>query len=135
MSNFTDVVDWQRLFKFPTEDRPTLDYPDEVFDLRLGLIEEEYEELRVAIADRDIVEVADALGDLLYVVYGMGATLGIDLDRVFAEVQRSNMTKLGRDGKPVIRFDGKIMKGPDFEPPDLRWVEDERQDVFEEGIA
>ena len=90
--------------------------------LRYELIREELEELHEAFGAKDIVEVADALADLLYVVYGAGHAFGIDLDECFLEVHRSNMSKLGEDGKPVKRFDGKIMKGPGFFAPDLESI-------------
>jgi predicted HAD superfamily Cof-like phosphohydrolase len=86
------------------------------------LIAEELKELREALRDKDIVEVADALTDILYVTYGAGLAFGIDLDKCFAEVQRSNMTKLGEDGKPIYREDGKIKKGPNYEDPDLKTI-------------
>jgi predicted HAD superfamily Cof-like phosphohydrolase len=84
------------------------------------LIEEELNELKEAIANDDLVEVADALADLLYVVYGAGAAFGINLDACFHEVHSSNMSKLGEDGKPIYREDGKVMKGPNFREPALR---------------
>mgnify|MGYP000311711871 CR=1 FL=1 len=88
--------------------------------LRVDLIEEELDELKEAIANDDLVEVADALADLLYVVYGAGAAFGINLDACFHEVHSSNMSKLGEDGKPIYREDGKVMKGPNFREPALR---------------
>lgn len=103
--------------------RTNPEFPDrDTIHLRIDLIEEELEELRTAIADENIVEVADALTDILYVVYGAGLTFGIDLDKTFAEVHRSNMSKLGPDGKPIYREDGKILKGPDYTPPDLTFI-------------
>jgi predicted HAD superfamily Cof-like phosphohydrolase len=93
---------------------------EEVVDLRLDLIEEELQELTTASYNEDMVEIADALTDILYVTYGMGAALGIDLDKCFEEVQRSNMSKLGADGKPIYREDGKVMKGPNYSPPNLQ---------------
>lgn len=94
---------------------------------RLTLIDEEYKELIDAINAKDIVEVADALTDILYVVYGMGSVLEIDLDACFKEVHKSNMTKLGDDGKPVINSNGKIVKGKNFRPPELKGIV---EDVF-----
>lgn len=88
-------------------------------ELRLELIREEYEELEEAIENRDMVEVADALADLLYVVYGAGHAFGIDLDACFVEVHESNMSKLGPDGKAIYREDGKVMKSENFFPPNL----------------
>tara|TARA_R110000823_G_scaffold120297_2_gene244967 strand:+ start:511 stop:888 length:378 start_codon:yes stop_codon:yes gene_type:complete len=91
----------------------------DIIRLRVALIEEELQELRDAIADRDMIEVADALTDILYVVYGAGQAFGIDLDECYNEVHRSNMTKLGEDGRPMKDADGKVMKGPNYEPPNL----------------
>ena len=87
--------------------------------LRLELISEELNELYDALKDKDIVAVADALTDILYVTYGAGHAFGINLDKCFTEVQRSNMSKLGEDDKPIYREDGKVMKGPNFSEPDL----------------
>ena len=96
------------------------DFPsEETQKLRLELIAEELEEMWEAIEDKDLVGVADALTDILYVTYGAGHAFGIDLDRCFAEVQRSNMSKLGEDGKPIYREDGKVLKGPNFSAPDI----------------
>ena len=95
--------------------------PDaELARLRLELIREEVEELNVGIEGMDLVEIADALTDILYVVYGAGHAFGIDLDACLAEVHRSNMTKLGADGRPIYREDGKVLKGENYEPPNLR---------------
>lgn len=88
----------------------------------MKLIQEEFKELIFAVEDKNIVEMADALTDMLYVIYGFGAVAGINLDMTFAEVHRSNMSKLGEDGKPVLREDGKILKGPNYSPPDLSFV-------------
>jgi phosphoribosyl-ATP pyrophosphohydrolase len=98
---------------------PTLDVAGEVKSLRCALIEEEAREFRDALEAGDIVEVADAIADLLYVVYGAARTFGIPVREVFAEVHRSNMTKLDNNGEPVLRPDGKVMKGPNFSPPEL----------------
>jgi len=91
-------------------------------DLRVDLIAEELEELEVALANKDIIEVGDALTDLLYVVYGAGHAFGIDLDECFLEVHDSNMSKLGEDGRPIYREDGKVMKGPNYFSPNLRAI-------------
>ena len=91
-------------------------------ELRLDLINEEVQELSIAIDNDDIVEIADALTDILYVVYGAGHAYGIDLDECFNEVHDSNMSKLGEDGRPIYRADGKVLKGPDYFPPDLAGV-------------
>jgi len=94
----------------------------ETQDLRIDLISEELEELQLAITNNDIVEVADALTDILYVVYGAGHAFGIDLDECFMEVHESNMSKLGEDGKPIYREDGKVLKGPGYFPPNLEEI-------------
>jgi predicted HAD superfamily Cof-like phosphohydrolase len=96
--------------------------PKPTVDLRVELIEEEVRELKKAIADNDIVEVADALTDILYVVYGAGHAFGIELDECFYEVHESNLSKLGPDGNPIYRGDGKVVKGPNYRPPDLKSV-------------
>jgi predicted HAD superfamily Cof-like phosphohydrolase len=116
------VREFHVAFGATINERPTLDVPRELIELRFRLIEEEAEELAEALSRRDLVAVADALGDLTYVTFGMALALGIDLDAVVAEVHRSNMTKLGRDGKPIIREDGKVLKGPDYSPPSLDTV-------------
>ena len=94
----------------------------ELQDLRVELIQEELKELQEALKEKNIVEVADALTDILYVAYGAGHAFGIDLDECFQEVHFSNMSKLGDDGKPIYREDGKVMKGPRYFAPDLRYV-------------
>ena len=90
--------------------------------MRLSLIEEELKELKVAIESNDLIEVADALTDILYVTYGAGHAFGIDLDKCFNEVQNSNMSKLGEDGKPIYNDHGKVMKGPKYFKPDLKKI-------------
>ena len=92
---------------------------EKINSLRLSLIQEELEELTNAIQDNDIVEVADALTDILYVTYGAGHAFGINLDKCFDEVQKSNMSKLDSNGKPIYNDNGKVMKGPDYFKPDL----------------
>ena len=92
---------------------------DKINELRISLINEELEELKKAIEDNDILEVADALTDILYVAYGAGHAFGIDLDKCFNEVQESNMSKLGSDWKPIYNESGKVMKGPNYFKPDL----------------
>jgi predicted HAD superfamily Cof-like phosphohydrolase len=93
-----------------------------VAELRYELIREELEEMREALDSKDMVGIADALSDLLYVVYGAGHSFGINLDACFNEVHRSNMSKLGADGKPIYREDGKVLKGPDYSEPDLKKI-------------
>ena len=98
-------------------------WPDEETQrLRVDLIEEELDELHYAMDNKDMVEIADALGDLLYVVYGAGHAFGIDLDECFKEIHASNMSKLGPDGKPIKREDGKVLKPDTFFPPDLKSI-------------
>jgi len=95
-------------------------FPDDnIIDLRLDLIDEECRELKDAVEAKDIVEVADALTDLLYVVYGAGHAFGINLDLAFNNVHASNMSKMGEDGKPIYREDGKVLKGPNYFPPKI----------------
>ena len=92
---------------------------EKINKLRVSLINEELEEFKEAIKNNDLKEVADALTDILYVTYGAGHAFGIDLDKCFDEVQNSNMSKLGQDGKPIYNNDGKVMKGPNYFKPDL----------------
>ena len=92
---------------------------DKINKLRIDLIKEELDELTEALKNKDLLEVADALTDILYVTYGAGHAFGIDLDKCFDEVQKSNMSKLGKDGKPIFNEFGKVMKGPDYFKPDL----------------
>ena len=92
---------------------------DKINILRISVINEELEELKTAISNNDILEVADALTDILYVTYGAGHSFGINLDKCFNEVQQSNMSKLGDDGKPIYNEQGKVMKGPKYFKPDL----------------
>ena len=92
---------------------------EKINNLRINLIIEELEELKIAIKQKDILEVADALTDILYVTYGAGHAFGINLDKCFEEVQNSNMSKLGIDGKPIFNESGKVMKGPNYFKPDL----------------
>ena len=120
-SNFEMVGDFMEKFGQEVKTKP--EFPDnETIALRLELIQEELEELREAIGNADMVEVADALTDILYVTYGAGHAFGIDLDKCFEEVQASNMSKLGKDNKPLYREDGKVMKGPNYFQPDLTSV-------------
>ena len=119
MSNFDDVKTFMETYGQEVKIKPS--FPSEkIVQLRYDLIKEELDELSDAINDKDIVEVADALTDLLYVVYGAGHAFGIDLDKCFAEVQRSNMSKLGEDGKPIYNENGKVMKGPNYSKPNLK---------------
>jgi len=121
VSNFELVGDFMEAFGQKVELEPT--WPDfNTRELRLDLIQEELDELAQAMEDRDMVQIADALTDLLYVVYGAGHAFGIDLDECFQEVHSSNMSKLGPNGKPIHREDGKVMKGPGYYEPDLESI-------------
>ena len=118
MSNFQSVKKFMETFG--QEIKNKAEFPNEkIVKLRYELIKEELEELKQAINDKDIKEVADALTDILYVTYGAGTAFGIDLDECFDEVHRSNMSKLGSDGKPIYNDIGKVMKGPNYFKPDL----------------
>ena len=126
MTNFEKVI--QFMNTYGQEVKRKAELPSEnIVELRLDLIEEEISELEDAIDDEDIVAVADALTDILYVVYGAGAAFGINLDACFHEVHSSNMSKLGEDGKPIYREDGKVMKGPNFREPDLKTIVSENK--------
>ena len=121
VSNFELVGDFMEAFGQTVQVDPT--WPDfSTRELRLELISEEFSELAQAIDDRDMIQIADALTDLLYVVYGAGHAFGIDLDECFQEVHSSNMSKLGPNGKPIHREDGKVMKGPGYFEPDLEGI-------------
>lgn len=118
ISNFEKVGDFMEAFGQEVLYIPTM--PDfNLAALRLDLIEEEVQELRDGLGKKSMLEIADALTDILYVVYGAGHAFGLDLDDCFHEVHRSNMTKLGEDGRPMYRDDGKVMKGPNYEEPNL----------------
>jgi len=118
MTNFEKVKQFMQTFG--QEVKTKASFSDEKTNqLRLDLIYEELEELKNAIASKDLLEVADALTDILYVTYGAGHAFGINLDKCFDEVQNSNMSKLGSDGKPIYNDSGKVMKGPDYFKPDL----------------
>ena len=120
-TNFELVEDFMEAMGQEVNAVPT--FPEEEIQrLRLDLIEEELDELHYAIDNKDMVEIADALGDLLYVVYGAGHAFGIDLDECFKEIHASNMSKLGPDGKPIKREDGKVLKPDTYFPPDLKTV-------------
>jgi predicted HAD superfamily Cof-like phosphohydrolase len=118
LTNFQKVG--QFMTSFEQEVKTKAEFPSEkVQKLRFDLIDEELTELHEGMQNESLVEIADALTDLLYVVYGAGHAYGIDLDKTFAEVHRSNMTKLGEDGKPIRREDGKVMKSKNYQPPQL----------------
>ena len=107
-----------KTFKQEVKDKPSLS-TEKINQLRLSLINEELDELKEAIKNRDLTEIADALTDILYVTYGAGHAFGINLDKCFDEVQNSNMSKLGEDGKPIFNEFGKVMKGPKYFKPNL----------------
>jgi len=118
MTNFEKVGFFMKTFGQEVKTSAGLS-TDKINSLRISLINEELEELKKAISENNIVEVADALTDILYVAYGAGHAFGINLDKCFKEVQDSNMSKLGEDGKPIYNEHGKVMKGPKYFKPDL----------------
>ena len=118
-SNFEDVKEFMKTFGQIVRTKPQ--FPDDkTMKLRYDLIKEELSELKEAMESKDLVEIADALSDILYVTYGAGCAYGIDLDKCFKEVQRANMSKLGKDGKPIYNEKGKVMKGPNYSAPNLK---------------
>ena len=118
MTNFNKVGVFMKTFGQEIKNRPSFS-TEKINQLRISLIQEELDELKEAMANNNLLEVADALTDLLYVTYGAGHAFGIDLDKCFNEVQNSNMSKLGEDGKPIYNELGKVMKGPNYFKPDL----------------
>ena len=118
MSNFNKVGIFMKTFGQDVKNKPSFS-SDKINKLRFNLIKEELDELKEAIENKDLLEVADALTDILYVTYGAGHAFGINLDKCFDEVQSSNMSKLGVDGKPIYNEKGKVMKGPNYFKPDL----------------
>ena len=118
MSNFNKVKTFMKTFGQEVKTKPSFS-TEKINSLRYDLINEELEELKIAIKNKDLLEVADALTDILYVTYGAGHAFGIDLDKCFEEVQNSNMSKLDENGKPIYNEAGKIMKGPKYFKPNL----------------
>ena len=119
MSNFEDVKTFMKTFGQIVRTKPQ--FPDDkTTQLRFNLIKEELNELELAIKAKDLKEIADALTDILYVTYGAGYAYGINLDKCFKEVQRANMSKLGKDGEPIYNEKGKVMKGPNYLEPNLK---------------
>ena len=118
MSNFSKVGIFMKTFGQEVKNKPSFS-TDKINKLRLDLIKEELSELTDAMNNKDLLEVADALTDILYVTYGAGHAFGIDLDKCFDEVQNSNMSKLDENGKPIYNEHGKVMKGPNYFKPDL----------------
>ena len=118
MSNFNKVGTFMKTFGQEVKSKPSFS-TGKINKLRIDLIKEELDELKEAMDNNDLLEVADALTDILYVTYGAGHAFGIDLDKCFDEVQNSNMSKLGEDGEPIHNESGKVMKGPKYFKPDL----------------
>ena len=118
MTNFKKVKTFMQTFGQEVKSKPSFS-TEKINDLRYNLIKEELDELKQAMDDKDLLEVADALTDILYVTYGAGHAFGIDLDKCFDEVQNSNMSKLDENGKPIYNQSGKVMKGPKYFKPDL----------------
>ena len=118
MSNFNKVGTFMKTFGQEVKTKPSFS-SDKINKLRIDLIKEELDELQEAMKNNDLLEVADALTDILYVTYGAGHAFGIDLDKCFDEVQNSNMSKLGENGEPIFNESGKVMKCPNYFKPDL----------------
>ena len=118
MSNFNKVGTFMKTFGQEVKIKPSFS-SDKINKLRIDLIKEELDELQEAMSNNDLLEVADALTDILYVTYGAGHAFGIDLDKCFNEVQNSNMSKLGENSEPIYNESGKVMKGPNYFKPDL----------------
>lgn len=118
MTNFEKVAQFMKTFEQEVQTRSSLS-TNKINDLRVNLIQEELDELKEAIRNNDIIEVADALTDILYVTYGAGHAFGVNLDKCFDEVQKSNMSKLSLDGKAIFNDSGKVMKGPRYFKPNL----------------
>ena len=118
MSHFNKVGIFMKTFGQEVKNKPSFS-SDKINKLRIDLIKEELKELTDAMNNKDLLEVADALTDILYVTYGAGHAFGIDLDKCFDEVQNSNMSKLGENGEPIYNDSGKVMKGPNYFKPDL----------------
>ena len=118
MSNFSKVGIFMKTFGQEVKNKPSFS-TDKINKLRIDLIKEELDELSQAMENKDLLEVADALTDILYVAYGAGHAFGIDLDKCFEEVQNSNMSKLDENGKPIYNESGKVMKGPNYYKPNL----------------
>ena len=118
MTNFEKVGLFMSTFGQEVKTRPSLS-SEKINNLRISLIKEELEEFKQAIKNNDLKETIDALTDILYVTYGAGHAFGVDLDKCFDEVQNSNMSKLGEDGKPIYNDAGKVMKGPNYFKPNL----------------
>tara|TARA_Y100000591_G_C21684996_1_gene620055 strand:+ start:530 stop:901 length:372 start_codon:yes stop_codon:yes gene_type:complete len=118
MTNFEKVGQFMKTFGQEIKSKSSLS-SEKINNLRIALIQEELDELKLAISQKNLLEVADALTDLLYVTYGAGHAFGINLDKCFDEVQKSNMSKLDENGKPIYSENGKVLKGPNYFKPDL----------------
>ncbi len=118
MTNFQKVKKFMKTFGQEVKSRPSFS-SEKINELRYNLIKEELDEFKQALDNNDLLETADALTDILYVTYGAGHAFGIDLDACFQEVQNSNMSKLGENGKPIFNDQGKVMKGPNYFKPNL----------------
>ena len=118
MTNFNSVKKFMEVFGQEVKTKAELP-SEKIIKLRYNLIKEELDEFEEAVKDKDLKEAADALTDILYVTYGAGHAFGIDLDKCFDEVQRSNKSKMGEDGKPIYNDQGKVMKGPKYFQPNL----------------
>ena len=118
MTNFEKVGLFMKTFGQEVKNKPSLS-SEKINNLRISLINEELEELKQAVKNNDLKEAVDALTDILYVTYGAGHAFGVNLDKCFDEVQKSNMSKLGKDGKPIYNEFGKVMKGPNYFEPNL----------------
>tara|TARA_B100000900_G_scaffold394534_1_gene392051 strand:+ start:383 stop:757 length:375 start_codon:yes stop_codon:yes gene_type:complete len=121
MTNFDKVGIFMKTFGQEVKDNASFG-TEKINNLRISLIEEELKELKDAMKNKDLLEVADALTDILYVTYGAGHAFGINLDKCFEEVQNSNMSKLGKDGKPIYNENGKVLKGPEYFKPNLQKI-------------
>ena len=122
MSVADAVAEFHAVFRLPMRQLPSTDIGPALASLRIALLEEEVGEFSIAARKGDLIGIADALADIVYVAYGAALTYGIDLDPVLREVHRSNMTKLDSDGRPLIRDDGKVLKSESYSPPDIKAV-------------
>ena len=123
-NKLSSVTEFHKAFGLGVNNSPTVEVDNSTMNLRFSLMDEENKEYLEAVKNRDIVEVADALGDMLYILCGTIITHGMQdvIDEVFEEIQRSNMSKLGSDGKPIYRIDGKVLKGPNYFKPDIKKI-------------
>lgn len=127
------VLEFHIAFDLPREPLPTVHVADAIAQLRVRLLREEVEEFADAVEERDLVAIADALADVIYVAYGSAVTYGVDLDAVLMEVHRSNMSKLDAHGRPVLRDDGKVLKSDRYRPPNVGRVIAEQLPLFDAG--